>query len=66
MNSGDWVENLTSLEYSNGEWSIYHYDEKDFKNSKDISFKGSDVREGLVVVLSVKVPEPQFEPRLIF
>lgn len=25
MNSGDYVENLTSLEYNNGEWRIYHY-----------------------------------------
>jgi UDP-2,3-diacylglucosamine pyrophosphatase LpxH len=25
MNSGDWVENLTALEFNNGEWSIYDY-----------------------------------------
>jgi UDP-2,3-diacylglucosamine pyrophosphatase LpxH len=25
LNSGDWVENLTSLEYNNGKWSIYRY-----------------------------------------
>ncbi|HWB27895.1 MAG TPA: UDP-2,3-diacylglucosamine diphosphatase [Chitinophagaceae bacterium] len=30
LNSGDWIENLTSLEYNNNEWSIYHYDEKQF------------------------------------
>jgi UDP-2,3-diacylglucosamine pyrophosphatase LpxH len=29
LNSGDWIENLTALEYENGEWSIYHYNEKD-------------------------------------
>lgn len=23
LNSGDWIENLTSLEYNDGEWSIY-------------------------------------------
>lgn len=28
LNSGDWVENLTSLEYHNGEWVLYRYDEK--------------------------------------
>jgi UDP-2,3-diacylglucosamine pyrophosphatase LpxH len=28
LNSGDWVENLTSLEYHNGEWLLYRYDEK--------------------------------------
>ena len=26
LNSGDWVENLTSLEYHNGEWTIYKYE----------------------------------------
>lgn len=27
LNSGDWIENLTALEYNDGEWSIYKYDE---------------------------------------
>lgn len=31
LNSGDWVENLTSLEYNEGVWSLYQYDEKNFK-----------------------------------
>ena len=26
LNSGDWIENLTSLEYTNGEWKIYRFD----------------------------------------
>ena len=30
LNSGDWIENLTSLEYNNNEWAVYHYDEKQF------------------------------------
>lgn len=30
LNSGDWVENLTSLEYNNNEWKIYQYDEKEY------------------------------------
>lgn len=25
LNSGDWVENLTSLEYSKGKWKLYHF-----------------------------------------
>ncbi len=25
LNSGDWVENLTSLEFNEGTWKIYHY-----------------------------------------
>jgi UDP-2,3-diacylglucosamine pyrophosphatase LpxH len=28
LNSGDWVENLTSLEYYNGKWNLYHYTEE--------------------------------------
>ncbi len=27
LNSGDWVEHLTALEYQKGKWSIYQYDE---------------------------------------
>lgn len=30
LNSGDWVEHLTSLEYVRNEWKIYEYNEKDF------------------------------------
>lgn len=29
LNSGDWVENLSALEYSKGEWSIYRFNETD-------------------------------------
>ncbi|MEY3679001.1 MAG: hypothetical protein RI924_1142 [Bacteroidota bacterium] len=32
MNSGDWVENLTALEYAAGEWSVYRYQAKEFNN----------------------------------
>lgn len=31
LNSGDWVENLTALEYKWGRWSIYEYDEVDYE-----------------------------------
>ncbi len=30
MNSGDWVENLTALEYSYGRWELHKYDELDY------------------------------------
>jgi UDP-2,3-diacylglucosamine pyrophosphatase LpxH len=39
LNSGDWIENLTALEFHNGEWTIYNYREiydQQFKK-KDIS-----------------------------
>ena len=31
LNSGDWVEHLTALEYHDGDWHIYSYDEKTMK-----------------------------------
>jgi UDP-2,3-diacylglucosamine pyrophosphatase LpxH len=29
LNSGDWIENLTALEYVNNEWQIYKFDENE-------------------------------------
>ncbi|MCK0130162.1 UDP-2,3-diacylglucosamine diphosphatase [Flavobacteriaceae bacterium F08102] len=34
LNSGDWVENLTALEFHDNKWSIYQYNDKDFKSSE--------------------------------
>lgn len=32
LNSGDWVEHLTALEYKHNEWTIFEYDEKQFQH----------------------------------
>ena len=37
MNSGDWVEHLTSLEMNQGEWSLYKYDESEFDDIESIN-----------------------------
>lgn len=37
MNSGDWVENLTSLEYVEGRWSIYRYHNDTFANKVKVT-----------------------------
>ena len=34
LNSGDWIENLTALEYHKGEWSIFKYNEEDFHSDE--------------------------------
>jgi UDP-2,3-diacylglucosamine pyrophosphatase LpxH len=34
MNSGDWVEHLTALEYYQSEWKIFEYDAKEFPFSE--------------------------------
>ena len=44
LNSGDWVENLTSLEYHNKKWTIYqhdnnHYEEELVNDESDLSAK---------------------------
>ena len=30
MNSGDWVEHMTALEYENKSWRLFEYQAKDF------------------------------------
>ncbi|HQY10627.1 MAG TPA: UDP-2,3-diacylglucosamine diphosphatase, partial [Ferruginibacter sp.] len=32
LNSGDWIENLTALEYAGGKWEIYRFDEIEMLN----------------------------------
>jgi UDP-2,3-diacylglucosamine pyrophosphatase LpxH len=34
LNSGDWVENLTALEYNNKQWSIYKYEDFHYQKRK--------------------------------
>ena len=43
LNSGDWIENLTSLEYINGEWKIYRYDEKEMLNMIDYHIEDEEL-----------------------
>jgi UDP-2,3-diacylglucosamine pyrophosphatase LpxH len=35
LNSGDWIENLTALEFEQNEWKVYHYNEKNFARIKE-------------------------------
>lgn len=35
LNSGDWVENLTSLEYKKNKWSLYRFEYSDFNLNED-------------------------------
>ncbi|MBK8954856.1 MAG: UDP-2,3-diacylglucosamine diphosphatase [Saprospiraceae bacterium] len=58
MNSGDWIENLTVLEYCNSKWSIVRYDEMEFHSNKVQKVK----KEALSEVYSeiMKSPMPDF------
>ena len=45
LNSGDWVDHLTSLEYYQNDWHIYKYEESQMKtiNVKEIGRNATDV-----------------------
>ncbi len=45
LNSGDWIENLTALEYHNKTWSIYQYDPSHYIDLKDAHLIEDDLIE---------------------
>ena len=42
LNSGDWVENLSALEYHDGEWKIYRYREDPYAQAYSLASKQTD------------------------
>lgn len=56
LNSGDWVESLTALEYRFGNWQLYKYDEADFNfvNRKLVPTTDAEVMLGLTKSLKKK------------
>jgi len=55
LNSGDWIENLTALEYNNNSWEIYYYE-------KDILMDFISNEQ----YFSIKTPEPYKEIEAFF
>ena len=53
LNSGDWIENLTSLEYNEGYWEIYHYRETAITKTEVITLK----RDNEIPVINVITDE---------
>ncbi len=43
MNSGDWVENLTALEFSNNEWSVYRFSEEEKQQMNSLKPQETDL-----------------------
>ena len=41
LNSGDWVEHCTALEYHQNSWTMFEYNEKDFPVTQTIEMKSS-------------------------
>ena len=56
MNSGDWIENLTTLEYVNNKWEIYQFDEKAFKVENKVKI----IEENKIPSLNVLSEEVSF------
>jgi UDP-2,3-diacylglucosamine pyrophosphatase LpxH len=54
MNSGDWIENLSALEYNKGEWSIYQHEDKKVENTEILTFK-KDNKIPMLDILSEEV-----------
>ena len=44
LNSGDWIENLTALEFHNNEWSIYKFLEDDLAQQIQITEEESNIK----------------------
>jgi UDP-2,3-diacylglucosamine pyrophosphatase LpxH len=41
LNSGDWVEHLTALEYQQNEWTIFEYQDKNFPATQTVEMRPS-------------------------
>ena len=62
MNSGDWIENLTALEYSNSKWSIYNYFEDPVAQAIDIN-KKKQTKETAKTLMASLMMELNMKPR---
>ncbi|WP_410220356.1 UDP-2,3-diacylglucosamine diphosphatase [Pedobacter sp.] len=58
LNSGDWIENLTALEYNDHTWSIFKYDAKQFAKEEEVEYgqlsDGEDLQSKLDVQTLLK------------
>ncbi len=57
LNSGDWVENLTSLEYNKKRWKLYRYSDVSYAEDEDLFEMEHSITEHIftAVVLSKKI-----------
>ena len=60
LNSGDWVENLTALEYNHGQWALYRYQDDIFihedgdNDSEEENLTATQLYENLVKEFKIK------------
>jgi UDP-2,3-diacylglucosamine pyrophosphatase LpxH len=61
MNSGDWIENLTALEYTDSQWSIYNYHNDPIAQAIDINKKKQE-RESAKSLMASLMQELNMRP----
>jgi UDP-2,3-diacylglucosamine pyrophosphatase LpxH len=52
LNSGDWVENLSALEYNKKKWRIYRYQKIDYTNQTQDSIEDSIINDIVSKILA--------------
>lgn len=55
LNSGDWIENLTSLEYHNEQWKLHHYHKESSFSSKIVEEEPTNTIPSAIHLLSAFV-----------
>lgn len=48
LNSGDWIENLTALEYNNADWSLVYYKDLVFENELEAEISVRELSNDIV------------------
>ncbi len=56
LNSGDWIENLTSLEYHKGKWSLQHFKKEDYEKEVVVV---EDIKEVKNLVAAITITSKQ-------
>ena len=51
LNSGDWVENLTALEYNKKRWKLYRYSEANYSEDENLFEMEDSISNQLVASL---------------
>ena len=60
LNSGDWVENLTALEYHEGKWSMFNYRDYKFDHDEDDADEDKMIYAEKKEIFSMLFKEIQF------
>lgn len=57
MNSGDWIENLTALEYSAGEWRLFRYEQDFIPEENEPEREEKQDKEAEAELISKDIPK---------